>query len=216
MLIQTTIGTENWDIGGSKVYLFVCPTSRHPLTGKEMHLFDVAKQRSSNARMPTISAVGNPAVTPAGLGMKPEIAGKWTDAVYDVPDSVLLKLMVQRSQNGNAKSINVLFSMREGAALRRIRIPTIVNRRSTRQTVTIEGRFDVLSLQEAALVGYAPPAPFVPSFLPSRWSAIPGFQVIEVSPENVARPVVRTTVVENSAGEAVSVPVVHRHRALDL
>lgn len=219
MLIQTVIGNENWSSGTTKFHMFVCPTTQFPLNGKEEHLWMVAQgARRGMGNGPAVQVVGAPRVVPAGEGLKPEICGKWTEQVYDVPENVLLKVMVMRTTSNPAgqRAANILLRMREGAALRRLTVDTIPNAKATLRRLTIEGKFDVMELAQAAELGFRPAPQYLPSFMPGRLVNMPYIAIRELTQQASAAPRVVRRVVENQNGEAVSIPVVHRPRALDL
>lgn len=215
MLLQTTIGHENWQTGSTKAHLFVCPTTQFRLpTGQEVHLWMLAK--SGGPGSPRITSVGAPVTSPAGAGLKPEIVGKWTSSVYEVPDDVLLKYMVYRSTPQGARTASIPLRTRSEAALRRIAIQTIPNPRATASHLYVEGRFDILSVEDMVALGYRPPAHYLPTFRREVWGRLPFISVGEISPEIHAAVRVVTKTVRNSEGETVAIPEARRGRALDL
>lgn len=214
MLLQTVIGNENWPSGQTKLHLFVCPTRQWNLIdGKEAHLWMLPRRQGDG--VPVISQVGSPRIISAGLGLKPEIVGKWTTAVFDMPENVLLKAHLTRSAGGNNRQVSILMRTRNAAPLNQIVVSTIPNPKSAMDRLVIEGRFDIIDVPEAAQLGYQAPRMFLPTFQRSRWAQMNCLTIIEKAPETaqVARLIRKE--VTSEGGETVTVVTAHRKRALD-
>ncbi|QSY98671.1 hypothetical protein J2J97_31875 (plasmid) [Rhizobium bangladeshense] len=220
MLLQTVIGNENWPSGQTKLHIFVCPTRRFPLRGKEEQLWAVAREGlvRTDANMPSVQQTGSPRIMSAGIGLQAEIVGKWTSSVYELPDDVLLKVSLTRSTVNpqGQRAASILLRTRTGAALRRIEVTTLQNPKSSTDRLTIEGMYDIVDLSHAAEMGYEPPKMYLPTYLQSRWAQMPYLRVIEMAPERISAPRVIRQRVRNSEGQSVEVVTTHRRRALDL
>lgn len=182
--------------------------------GKEVHLWQ-APRSAPGSGAPTISMVSQNTIS-AGLNLKAEMVGKWTQGVYEMPDDVLVKINVNRSAGGQQRQANILLKTRAGAALTRIAVDTIPHERQSLRELIIEGRFDILNLDDASVLGYVPPMMYRMSFDRERWSRHGFIHIREMAPETQAPVRVRRERVENSQGEVVEVQSSHRRRALDL
>jgi hypothetical protein len=207
MLIGATTGHENFQSGSAKSYLFVTPTRRFP--GKEMHIGVAAKAQGA------IRQTGSPQTVPAAPGMRPEM-GRWTTCNYDVPEGTLLKLFAVRSGGfGSMRVQGSLFLMvREHAAFRRVQTILTGHPKAAYSRVNIEGRFDLLTVDQAVALGAVVPNHFRTSF--EEGMVRRAFEIIEIDREVAAPPINHVEVVENSQGEAVEVVRRRRGRALDL
>lgn len=205
MIIQATSGQENFEVGTCKVHLFFSPSNHFP--GNEAHIGVVARQGTHG-----IAMAGFPEVLRAAPGYKDDL-GKWTRGTYEVPEGVVLKVFASRS--GSRRSMaNLYIQMREGAALRRLIIPTTQWAQGQFQEVTVEGRFDTLTLAEATALGVKTPPQYAHFF--ARTNVDQAMDIRELAPERQARVARTVEVVTNSAGEAVQVPQNRRRRQVQL
>lgn len=207
MMLLATTGHENFQTGSAKSYLFVTPTRATP--GKEMHI-GIASRAGGGIRQ-----VGSPQSVPAAPGMRPEM-GKWTTCNYNIPEGTLLKLFASRSGGFGSMRIQAsLFLLaRDHAAFRRVSTILTGHPKATFSRVQVEGRFDIITVDEAIRLGANVPAHFRGTFDESMTRR--AFEIVEVDREIAAAPVQHVEVVENSQGEEVEVVRRRRGRALDL
>lgn len=207
MLISTTTGFENFSAGSAKSYLFTVPTRAAP--GKEQHIGVSARSGGG------INTIGMPSTVPAAPGFVEE-TGKWTSATFEVPDGQVLKLFAQRS--GGFGSMRIMASMfirtRRHAALRKIGTILTGHPKATYTRVWTEGRFDILTLEQAAELGILVPPHFAHTYAQTMTSR--AFEVVEVEREISAPAVTVVSMVQNSAGEAIEVRTNRKSRALDI
>lgn len=210
MLITTTTGSENFQSGSTKNYVFVVPSRRNSFPANEMHIFVAAK-----SGQPTVKQIGMPNTVPAAPNAISEI-GKWTTSTYDVQEGTILKLFAARSGSfGSMRaSATMLLRVRQGAAL--LRIGTILsgNPKATYSRAWTEGRFDIIPPDQAHLLGVQILPHFLAAYSDSACSRI--FEKIIVDREISSAAVNTVEIVENSQGEKVEVHNVRKARALDL
>jgi hypothetical protein len=198
--------------------MFACPTAQYAMDSKEEHLWMVPRKSEGKSAFPNVQQVGSPRVISAGSGLNPEIVGKWTTAVYDVPENVLIKVMLMRSSKmpPSQKAANILIRMRNSAAMRRITVNTIPNAKSAMDRLIVEGKFDIVDLGQAAELGFRPNQQYALTYMQSRWGNLPYLSISEMTRETATAPRVVRQRVRNSEGETVEVASAHRKRALDL
>jgi hypothetical protein len=208
MLIQCTTGFENFSTSSAKAHVFVVPTAR--MLGKEMHIAVACK-----GVYPGLRKVGLETKQPAAPGLRREL-GEWTTASYEVPEGMLLKVFGTRSGGWGSQRVmsNQFIRVRADAAMRRINVILTGNERAALARASIEGRFDLVTLSEALLMGVAVPPSFRPGFDEAMQRR--AFEYHEVEPELRSVAVAQTRVVTNAAGEEREVSTNIRHRALDL
>lgn len=204
MIITALTGQENFPNGQCKVYLFVSPSTQFP--GQEKNIGVVARSTD-----PSVRLVGYPELISAAPGYREDM-GKWTRGTYDISENMVLKLFANRTVNGRRAMANQYLLMREGAALRRISINTTQWERGQFQSVTVEGRFDLITLREATALGVRTPPEYAHYF--ARTNVDQVMEIIELSPERQPRRRDEQRTVVNSAGEPVQVQVIRRPRNL--
>lgn len=208
MLIQCTTGFENFSNGSAKAHVFVVPTAR--MLGKELHISIAAKGAYAGLRK-----VGVETRQPAAPNLRREL-GEWTTTSYEVPEGMILKVFGNRSSGWGGVRVmaNQFLRVRSDAALRRVSVVLSGNPQASLSRAHIEGRFDLVTLSEALLVGVTVPPSFRPAFDESMQRR--AFEYQEVSPEMRSVAVAETRVVTNSAGEERQIGTTTRRRALDL
>ena len=200
MLLRTMTGSENWRDHAAKVHVFYSPTAADE---REVHI-GVASREPGTA----ISSISKTSAS-ARLGFT-DPGGMWTDATYDVPEGVVLKIFANRVGGfGTANlSANQFIRMREEAALTRVTVPLSPNPAARYASVFVQGRFDLLTYGEAQTLG----AKVLPQFKrhsePVMLRRV--FQIATIEPQIRPRAVVETR--EVRVGEAV-VPVMIRRRS---
>lgn len=209
MLISTTTGFENFESGSAKSYVFVAPSQATRIQ-RELHLGVAARSGADG-----ISAVGAPQSIPAAPGFIEE-TGRWTTATYEVPEHTILKLFAQR--NGGFGSMRIMASlfvrMRKEAAVRKIGTVLTAHPKATYSRVWLEGRFDILTLEQAMALGVVVPPSFAHTYAQTMVNR--AFEFVEVSRELSAPAQQVVSTVQNSAGETVEIRNNRKARALDL
>ncbi len=208
MLINATTGQETFPTGVCKVYLFFCPSAQFP--GQEKNIGIVAREQ---APVSGISVHGYPERFNAANGYTADL-GKWTRANYTVHEHVILKVFASKQFDNSRRSANQYIRMRDGAALNRIIIDTLQWSSGVFQQVTLEGRFDFLSLVEASALGVKTPDQYAHHF--SRAAVNTLMRREELSPQRIAAPILTREVVTNSTGEDVVISTTRRRRALEV
>jgi hypothetical protein len=208
MLIVSHTGSETFPSGSAKSFTFVVPTRRHP--GKEVHIGIACKERRQG-----FNQSGAPEFIPIAPGYKREL-GVWTRCTYDVPEGTVLKIFAQRSGGFGEMRIQgqILIQLRAQAAYRRIGSVLTGNEKANLRHANTEGRFDILTLDDAERLGIDIPYHFRPAFDPSMVRR--AFQITELEAAITPPVQVQTQQVTNSQGETVRVQTGRRVRALDL
>jgi hypothetical protein len=208
VMITATCGKENFPgVGTSQFHVFFVPTSS--AQGSEVHLGVQSKKGAY------VTGVGFQRPIPAAVGMREEL-GKWTHGTYDVDEGIVLKAfcMKKTANVSSASQFNQLIRVRARAAHRRLSFPTLGWSRGAFASVSIEGRFDLLTLDEARRIGVT-----IPMALSGYYSGgmrPTMFEEFVLEPQIEALPTVQEAIVRNSEGREVVVPVTRRRRALDL
>lgn len=85
--------------------------------------------------------------------------GQWITARYDVPENSYIRLMVTRKMQSEfiQQNYQVYLRCREGAALRRLRISFTGHPSANFQWGHVEGRFDILRLEDLDRLKFAIP-----------------------------------------------------------
>lgn len=205
MLLQATLGNENFPTGSSKVFLFHTPTTRHAGKGKEVNIYscDLAQRQGQSVTVPA---------APRYI----DKFGKWTTTSFDVPEGIILKIYGQRKAEWLSERIigQMFIQPREGAAYRRVGAILTGWEHAAFTHANIEGRFDILTMPEAAAQGATIPGHFVKYFT-DRWTSRM-FEITTVDGEIEARQMIGTDTVINTRGEEVEVRAPRRGRAIDL
>lgn len=208
MLLNVMTGEETFPNASAKVHVFWTP--QHNRRGKETHIGNASKEPTTG-----VSIIQHPRAMSAAPGYLDEL-GKWTTATYDVPEGTLLKVFMQRSSGFGTMIVraNMFIQMRERAALRQVRARLTGDSRAQFQSAVIAGRFDVLSLDEAAALGAAVPPHFRRHFEQGMVDRACELQIMEeeISP----RPQVETRQISDGSGNTRTIQVVRKSRALDL
>jgi hypothetical protein len=207
-LITITHGHENFDSGSARVSVFAVAMFNNPLI-KDLPV-DMARHE-----WPAISRLTNQRVS-AGAGMKAEIAGEWITSGYDVPNGTILRVYGQKTTNtfGVARHMaNILIRVRDTAAYRRIGIALVAHRRSNKMSAVIEGRFDVLTLEQGLALGVTIPAGLRGTYAPEFVNRLCTITTIE--PEIIGPSVVEDRIVK-VGGEDRVVQISKKRRAMDL
>lgn len=134
--------------------------------------------------------------------------GGWTQRTLQAKEGLVLQLFGSRRARWNSllSSSNAYIRMRSSAALRKLTIPTLqIPGHSELHEVTVEGRFDVLSLAEAEALGAIPNPLYRAAFAPEKFSYL--FRETIIEGPIASREVLVATTVINAEGEAEAATV---------
>ncbi|AHC30468.1 hypothetical protein CC53_gp051 [Rhizobium phage vB_RleS_L338C] len=212
MLISAITGDQNFPNGSAKLHLFFVPTRQR--MGQEVHIGQLA--RGVNPDVPC-SATNIRRFN--AMNGAPETLGKWTQANYDVPEGVVLKLFGTRrtsiqGQNIGSASAVIYVQARSNAALTSIDFSLIPNDRSPITRAELQGRFDILTGAELAQLGVSMNQQTLMSMSERNVSRVFALRTLERQLQ--AKQTVRTTTVNNSDGEAVVIQKQVARRAVKL
>lgn len=209
-IISCTVGRENFADRSAVVSLQFTPSRAYP--GRAQGLDMMARGDAAvAARMGALTTI------PAGQGMRADIVGQWSTGSYDVREGAVLRLGLARREAAGSVQLSaaMLLRMRADAALVRVAVILTGHPRATMTRAIVEGRFDILSPQEAAAqLGVVTPPAYLPQFAPSLRSR--AFEVVELERQRAAPAVQHRETVTNSDGQEVQVTTTRRRRALDL
>lgn len=122
-------------------------------------------------------------------GMPETQCGAWQTRTFTAQEGLILQIFGSRRQRWNSlmASSNFFIKMRANAAHRRIILPTLrIAGKSMRNEVAVEGRFDLITLEEAERLGVPAPIPnFRPLYSSAKFDFI--FTTAEVAGEVAAR-----------------------------
>lgn len=212
MLIQTITGSQNFPEGSTKLHVFFVPTRQR--MGQEIHIGQLA--RGANPDVP--ASASNVQRFAAWSGASATL-GEWTRANYDIPEGVVLKVYGSKRQSlqgqnmGEARAA-VYLQMRSGAALNRIAFSMLQNPKSPIASATIEGRFDILNMQQLAQLGVGLNVTTLALLNERQVERLFSFSVLDRPTE--ARREVKTTTVKNSEGQSVVIQKATAKRAVKL
>lgn len=143
MVIDALTGRETWRASSANFNVIVCPTEEQKrLTGAlEEHIGLAANRKRGITQLNRVKA-------PAFIGLKDDL-GVWSECRFDVPEGTILKGYGMCCNYGKPqKNAAIYVRLREGAALREIRIRLLCESRSRHTHAYLKGHFDVLSLDE--------------------------------------------------------------------
>ena len=208
MLITSYTGKEVVSGRETSVSLLFIPS--HQFAGKVEPLFARARNDVS------IREQGRAQYIPALNGMRPELVGQWIVSTHHVPENMLFAVRAKINQRGIVADGAVLLQTREGAPLVRINVALSRAPKAALEVAYIEGRFDVLTAQQAAAEGaqLMGQQTLIQAFIPSRRDGVMSFQTL--AQQTVTRKETQITTTKNSQGEIVQVAKIKRNRQLDL
>lgn len=209
MLINTVTGNENFSNSSAKVHVFYKPSRAFP--GNEMFLGQMAKAGGYGHN---VSTHGPVSFVSAAQGMRMEIVGKWATQTFNVPDGMIIKVFGWRQSRGLAVSAIALLKARSTAAMNRLSVQLTGNERATYAYANIEGRFDVLTPEQAVAEG----CKFTPLEIKQLDPvALQRLFSITVMDAELARPVEQRKVnVKTADGTAVSYVEERKLRRIDI
>lgn len=135
-VIELTTGSETIEWAMAKVAAFVHDRGEEEFISKS----DKAKR------------VGPLHRSDAVPGIHPDLSGQWWTGSYEVKEGTLIKLYakVKASKFGSVGNIGtMILRARKSAPLHRIRVALTGHRLTAVKELTVNGRFDVLTLDEA-------------------------------------------------------------------
>lgn len=206
-LLRAISGHETTANSSVTVGTFFMPTERYP--GKEYRLEIAAKTGNGIVR------IGEQSKIPAFPGGRPE-QGVWTHASYSVPGGMLVKVFARRT-GGHGSLIrtgSLILRSRAEAAYLRLDIELTRGQGCACIDATIEGRFDIVSVEDALLEGALIPPHFRVYFQPEFVNQL--FTVRTLEPAIAAAPVKITQMVTNTEGVDVALTTTRKRRAMDI
>lgn len=215
MLISVTTGDETFNSGSSKYHLFVLSSTRFHMPQQETHIGAAA-----SAGLAGVRRTGGTGQIQAAEGFMVNM-GTWRHGTYEVPDGLIMKLWGQRtasaatfgSNTGTRHMGALLIQTRARAALRRITCRKVGHPNATGNAVTLEGRFDLLTIKEAMTAGATLDMMRVKQFVSPDRDRL--FTADILQPEEEAREVRSVDTVTTPEGKRIEVPVARKRRAVD-
>lgn len=173
-----------------------------PCATKTMAYVITQGRASSLAKSPLAERRGGGLVHSAVEGKKADIVGKWTSACYSVNDGTILAFRGLRANASGVDRTRIFFMrVRSKAAYRRVSIA--LSGAGSRRFSVVEGRFDMLTMEDVlAEVGRLPPL-----FVQLAAESAGGWgRVVEIEPEIAKAPVYKfKTVTVDGAPRPVKV-----------
>lgn len=161
--------------------------------------------------------IGQPIYEPAIAGRKPEIAGQWFVTNYNLEPDDVIKLCVSKKLTWNSliKQAHIYLRMRQQAAFRSVRIPLLAKANSSRAEAQLQGRFDILTVEEAQTeAGIIPNPNYI--HMHAEYNRNPLFRIDELEPEERPRVRVTTSILTNEEGDGVRVLSKRRSRRVTI
>lgn len=208
MIFTVWTGRENAQDARAQIGAWAVPTRQRKF--REMHLGDASKATPITG----ISEVQRSNSTKARRSAVSYDAGVWFRSVYDVQDGVVIKLGIQRKQAWASMQVqaSLLLHARDEAAHRRIIVPLSGHEDMAFKMHEIDGRFDILTVEEAATLGITIPAFALSGFDPVRVGR--ACTITEADPEISPRKKLRVREVVNQSGEKQEIVEPIRRRGL--
>lgn len=206
-LLHLTAGKENHRDKSAQIQAFL------HVEGKECPVF-VAPRKTDGPLHDKVTQIGTPQHRAARPGISTDIGGAWVTCNYEIADNTLIKLTVAKSLPNNRRNCMLFILMRDNAPLNRITIPLRLNRFSVIDEAVIEGRFDVLTLEQAKQRG----ASVIPAF-ERMFSDVMRNSMMRLEQREAAvaaLPPVVTVTVQNDDGTERRVSRPGRRRTLDV
>ncbi|QIG76106.1 hypothetical protein EVC24_085 [Rhizobium phage RHph_I4] len=212
MLIQAITGDQNFPNGSSKLHLFFVPTRQR--MGQECHIGQLAKGAN-----PDVPCTASNVRRFSAMNGAPETIGRWTQANYDVPEGVVLKLFGSRRNSIQGQSLQnhtavIYLQVRSNAALTSINFSLLTHDRSPITRAELQGRFDILTGAELAQLGVGLHPQTLMSMADHKVQRL--FTLSTLERQLQAKQSVRTTTIQNSEGETVAIQKAVTRRAVKL
>lgn len=206
MLIEIGTGTASHKNGTVSIHVFACGLYGPQMKWTESHISQAAQSGLFDVRIQqrTQRIIAFPT-------LRPEM-GQWYRGVYEVPEGTILKVFINKASFGSLRTLaSQVIKMREGAAYRTMVIPLIDTDAAAIREMQIQGRFDLLTLEEYRAAGASVPEAFERQH--DAAAIRRAMRIIETSPEIV--PVAKTKTATITAGGA-EVQVQVRRRMRDI
>ncbi len=145
--IQTVLGDVNRRSSSAKVILFHCSRSGG---GQEVYISQAAKNSDG-----LVTTVGFPQHSPAQMGIAMDVGGRMIKAGYSVRGGEVLKVFVniRRGYSTMDRVGNFYIRVRPEAAYRVVKMKLLLDNTVTFKEASIEGNFDMLTVEEAMAEG---------------------------------------------------------------
>lgn len=216
--LRAVTGTESLEHGTSGLTLQVCKGPKFTVWRYRQVIEFISNITKTAIPSEPVYALGRPTVLSAASSSVQE-QGRWFDQTFHVLEGVVLRISARKQvrvggrggRNAAQESAVMFISPRADAALRRIEFMTIDDPTSNRIPVVIEGRFDVLSLRQAASLGATITPQDITLGTPEKVQSLLMMHV--QSPEKSTPPKKVTTKVKTTDGDEVTVATTRRRRA---
>lgn len=202
-ILVITTGQESYEKGLAKLQAFV-PNQNICQVGAQALPVGAASKVPNQG----LTAVNVGRKIDAIRGMPESQCGAWVQRTLQAREGLVVQVFGSRRARWNSllSSSNFYLRMRNGAAHRKVTMKTLqISGMSELQQVSVEGRFDVLTLPEAAVQGVTPNPLYRALFSLEKYQYL--FQEEILEGESAARERVVTTTVlsENGTTEEASV-----------
>ncbi len=150
-VIKTRTGNVNLRTSSGKCYLFHSPTDG----GREVFIDSASPEAG-------IKKLGKPSYFAAIKGRKPDISGRFIEQKFYVRQGEVLKLFITVNPGLGKMELSgsVFLRVRKSAACRRLHIDLTNNYDASFRDATIEGTFDIISVEDAVKLGCKVPKAF--------------------------------------------------------
>lgn len=206
--LRTITGKENHMGGSLSVEVFLLPPREI-----ELPLWSAARMHQFNGSGLTMLGIGSR--VPSIANTSEDIGGCWRINQYEVADGHILKMVVKKRASGFGNSIPktaaIYVRARSTAAMQRITTPTLnVPHKSSRPSVEIVGRFDVVSMAEVMATGHSIPRHF--AYQSTAALIAEYFTITEMEPAIEAKVETKIVEVVTPSGERKVMPVAGSRR----
>lgn len=218
MLISLFTGSETFPSGACKLHVLGIPTQSYPRGGKgPIHIGLAAKDNNPSFPVRQTAAQKLPAAAGSSVTL-----GTWWRSTYDVPEGMLLEVFGSINASGSSFGSStgrttagaVLIQMRAHAALRRITFNRQPDRMASVQSLTVEGRFDIVQLRD--LAEHRPQVTSTDIMHLSANAVRTLFSSTVIDAEVTSRPELVRERIKTPEGNSVEIVKTQHRRALDL
>lgn len=211
ILFETVTGNETQQSGICNFSLFYY----QPESRKEVYINKAFAALENQQRLVRRTIRREAAVS----GMGVNVGGFWDFATFESAEGCLFKVFARqrRAWNSLIQQACVFIRPREGAAFRKIQIPTLqISGKSRVQHAFVSGRFDLVTMQEAMDIDRVFIQPvFRPMFAEESVNASMTIEVLEREAES--KPRIEAVAVQDKTGQTVAhVHVRRRNRRIRL
>lgn len=207
MTFDTLTGEQTWNGSQAKFHSIWTPTKAKNHIGlKECHLSIAAQQGRGNcSRVKTSKQT-------ALVGLDEDLGTFW-ETRYELPEGTILKVTGWKQEEGFKKFANFYLRMREGAALRMVKLDLPnAGGRARFPYAYARGHFDIITPGEAETWGVKTNAVFHKTFGKSRFKLC--FEDMILEPEKEAKTVLVEATVDTPKGGKQAVMMFEKVRKI--